>query len=201
MIVSRALSGLGSLPRPPTALALPGPLPLEVESPVKGIVMPVHGQGGQMAGLAGRASVPRTVHGLVDGGAPTVTCLAPLLPICGLGGPSCGLWTATGLVGCAHTLGVTVRGLDECAHVRLAVARPGVTGPGHTGPATGHVTALPTPQIVRGLESRVGSLGGVAGIAWRFWPPGIAATLGREWNLLLWLRAAPLLCSHPPCRT
>ena len=66
---------------------------------------------------------------------------------------------------------MTVCGLDECACVRLAVASPGVTGLGHTGPATGHVTvdtALPSPLTVRGLGSGVGGQGRVAGIAWRF---------------------------------
>ena len=56
------------------------------------------------------------------------------------------------------------RGLDECARIRLAVERPGVTGPGHTGSAPGLVTIDTSPQIIRGLESGVGGLGGVAGI-------------------------------------
>ena len=128
-----------------------------------------------MTGLASRA--------LVDRGAPAATCPAPFLPMSGLNGPGPGLRTATGPVRWA--LGVTVCGLAEWAHVRMAVARPCVTGPGHTGPATGHVTALPSPWIVCSLESGVGGLGGVAGIAWRFQPPGITVTLSQEWNLPL----------------
>ena len=132
-----------------------------------------------------RALVPRTVCGLVDRGAPAVTCLAPLLTVCGLGGPGRSLRTATGLVGCS-------RGLDECARIRLAVARPGVTSPSHTG----HVTVLPSLRIVRGLESGVVGLGGVAGITWGLWPPGVAATLGRGWILLLWLRGLLYYSAH-----
>ena len=168
MGIGCALAGWGSLPRPAPALALSGSLPLKVESPVKDIVVPVRGLGGCVAGLAVRSPVPRTVCGLVDRGTLAVTRLAPLLPPCGLGDPGRGLWTATGLVRCARVLGVTVRSLDKSARVCLAIKRPGVTGPGHTGPATGHVTALPFPWTVRGLESRVSGLGGVAGIAWRF---------------------------------
>ena len=59
-----------------------------------------------------RAPAPRTVRGLVDGGALAVTRPA-LLPVCGLVAPGRGLRTATRI--------------DECARDLLAVVRPGVT--------------------------------------------------------------------------
>ena len=185
MIVGHALAGLGSLPRPTPAHALHGPLPLEVESLVEGVVMPVCGLGGRVTSLTSCALVPRTFRGLVDEGALAVTCHTPLLPVSGLSGPGRGLQTATGPVGCARALEVTVRILDECTRVHLAVTRPGVTGLGHRGLTTshvtidtGHMTARPSPLIVCGLGSGVGGLGGVAGIAWRIRSPGMAATLG-----------------------
>ena len=126
---------------------------------------------------------------------------APLLPVCVLGGPGRGLWTAAGPVEFA-------RGVDDCSRVRLAVARPGVTSHGHTGPATGrviatsHGTVRPFPLTVRGLGKGVDSLGGVAWITQRqFLPPGIAATLGRGWNLPPQLWVAPFLGSRPLCQT
>ena len=71
---------------------------------------------------------------------------------------------------------MTIRGLDDCARVRLAVVRPGVTARGHTGPATGRVTVLPFLLTVHDHE---GGVGGVAGIARRqLLLPEIAATLG-----------------------
>ena len=120
--------------------------------------------GGSRGGSRGSRSrsTDRFVRGLIDGGAPTVTRLTPLLPVCGLGGPGRSLRPATGIIGCAHALGVTVRSLDESARVCLAVTRPSVTGPGHTGPATGHVTALPSLRTIRGLVSGVVGLGRVA---------------------------------------
>ena len=102
-----------------------------------------------------------------------VTCHAPLLLVCSLGGPGRDLQIATGPVGFARALRVTVRGHDNCIRIRLAVARPGVSGRGHTGLATGrvtvsgHVTAHPFLLTIRGLGKGVGSLGGVAGIAQR----------------------------------
>ena len=196
-LVASSVCAEHDLPRPVPTHALHGLLPLEV-SLLKGVVVPVRSLGGQVTGLASHTLVPQTVRGLMDKGALTVTCHAPLLPVSGLGGP--GLRTSTGPVGCARALGVTVCGLDECARVCLAVARSSVISLGHTGLITSHVTALPSPLIVRGLKSGVGSLGGVAGIAWRFQPPGIAAT-GRGWSLPTRWWAAPLLCPRLPCRT
>ena len=162
MIVGHALARLESLPGTVPALH---DLPREVKILVPGVFVPVRGLGGRVTGLASRALVPRTVRGLVDEGALALTRHAPLLPVCGLGGPGRGLWTVAGPVGFARTLGVTVRCLDDCASVRLAVTRPGVTG--HTGPATGRVTVRPFPLTVHGLGKEVGGLGGVAGIVQR----------------------------------
>ena len=83
---------------------------------------------------------------------------------------------------------MTVLGHDDCTRVCLAVARLGVTGHGHTGPATGrvtvavtvtgHVTARSFLLTVRGHRKGVGGLAGFARIAWRqLLPPGIVATL------------------------
>ena len=83
--------------------------PSEVEILLKGVVAPVRGLGGRMIGLASHALVPRTVRGLVDETTLAVTRHAPFLPVYGLGG--------SGLA-----LGVTIRGLNDCARVRLAVA-------------------------------------------------------------------------------
>ena len=106
------------------------------------------------------------------------------LPACGLGGPGRSLLPTTGPVGSTRSLGVTVRSLDECARVCLAVVRPGVTSLDHMGPTTGcvtvdagHVTARPFLLTVRGLGRGVAGLGRVAGITWRFRPPGIMATV------------------------
>ena len=71
------------------------------------------------------ALAPQIIRGLVDGGTLAVTS-HDLLPVCGLVGPGRGLRA--------------VLGVNECTHDLLAVARPGVTARGHTGPATGHVT-------------------------------------------------------------
>ena len=140
--------------------------------------------------------------GLVDEGAFAVTRHAPLLPVCCLGSPGHGLRTATSPVRFARVLGATVCGLNDCSRIRLAVARPGVTGCGHTGPATGHVTIRPFLLTVRGLGKGVGGLGGVAGIVQRqLLLPGIAETLGRGWSLPLRLQVAPFLDSHPLCWT
>ena len=74
--------------------------------------------------MACRAPAPRTVRGLVDGSALAVARPALLLPECGLVAPGRGLRTAPRVTECACALGVTARGLDECAHDLLAVARP-----------------------------------------------------------------------------
>ena len=111
------------------------------------------------------APAPRTVRGLVDGGV-----------------PGCSLRDATGIAECALTLGVTARGLDECARDLLAVARPGVTACNHTGPATSYVavTGLVTSPLlltVRGLGRGDGGLDGVTGIARKLMLlPAIAVT-------------------------
>ena len=102
MIVDNALAGLGSLPS--RAHALHGPLPLEVESLMEGVIVPVRGLKGHVTSLASRALVPRTVRGLVDTSALAVTCHTPLLPVSGLSSPGCGLRNATGPVGCSRTL-------------------------------------------------------------------------------------------------
>ena len=159
--------------------------------------MPVRGLGCRVTGPASDALVSRTVRGLVDDSTLAVTSHAPLLPVCSLGGSSNSLRIAAGAISFA-------RGLDDCACIRLAVARPAVTGRGHAGPATGHVattghvTARPFLLTISGLGEGVGGLGGVTGIAQRLLlPPGIAATLGRRWSLPLRLPVAPFLASHP----
>ena len=163
--------------------------------------MPALGLEGPVACHAGRASAPRTVRGLVDGGALAVTRPTLLLPVRGLVAPGRGLRAATGIVECTLALGVTVRGLDECARGLLAVARPSVTSRSHTGPATGRVTA-PLLLTVRGLGSGVGGLDGVSGIAWRLLLlPAIAVTLGCQWLPPLRLRVAPPLFPRPPSQT
>ena len=93
-----------------------------------------------MTGLASRALAPRTVRGHVDEGDLAVIRHAPPLTVCSLDAPGRGHLTATGTTECAGAVGVAVRGRDGCAHDRLAVARPGMTACGHTGPTTGHVT-------------------------------------------------------------
>ena len=77
-----------------------------------------------MTGLGRHALVPRTFRGRVYESALTVTCHAPLLPMCGLVAPGRGLLTAAVANGYTHTLGATAHGHDDCAHDRLAVARP-----------------------------------------------------------------------------
>ena len=155
-----------------------------------------------MTGLASRALAPWTVRSLVDESALAVTHHAPLLPVCGLCSTGHGLLATTGTVGCARTLEVTISSHNDCTRIRLAVARPGVTGRGHTGPATGCVTPCLCLLTVRDHGHGVGSLGGVTGITRRqLLPPGIASTLGRRWSLPLRLRVAPFLDSRPLCRT
>ena len=118
------------------------------------------------------------------------------LPMCG---PGRGLQTATGLAEFACALGVAVRGLDECVRALLAVARPGVTVCGHTGPVTGHVTVAShgigpfSPLTVRGRGRGAGVQGGVPWIAWScFCLPG---------SQQLWVESGACPCSggrlHP----
>ena len=131
-----------------------------------------------MTGLGRLALAPRTVR--VDESALTVTRYAPLLHVCGLVAPGRGLLTATVTNGYARALGVTTCDRTDCNRGRLAVARPGLTARSHTGPTTGHVTAL-LLLTVCGLGRAVGSLDGVAGIAQRLLLlPAITATLGRQ---------------------
>ena len=158
MIIGHAFARLASLLG--TAHTLHVHLPREVEILVKGNTVPVHGFGGCVTGLASRALAPRTVHPLMDESALAMARPAPLLPVCSLSGPGCGLLTATRIVGCARALGH-----DDCARIHLAVVRPGVTDRGHTGPAASLVTAVPFLLTVCSHERVVSGLGGVTGIA------------------------------------
>ena len=90
MIVGHAFARLGSLPGTAPAHALHVHLPREVKILMKGIAVPVRDLGGGVTGLASRALAPQTVLGHVDGSALAVTCPAPLLPMCDLGGPGRG---------------------------------------------------------------------------------------------------------------
>ena len=176
---------VGVLPRTAPTLALHGLLSCAIGSLVESVVVP-----GRVPGLASRALTPRTVRCTLAG-----TLHAPPLPVCGLGGPGRGLWTAISLVGFARALGVTICGLDECTCTLLAVTRPGVTVRSHTGPATGHCHF--SPLTVRGLGIGVGGLGGVAGIALRlFCLPG---------SQQLWVEGGACPCGggqlHPPAHT
>ena len=122
----------------------------------------LRGLGSRVTYRASRALVPRTVRGLVDEVALAEIRHAHLLPACGLRGSGHGLRPATGPVEFDRTLGVTVRGLDECARVRLAVTRPGMTSCSHTTgrvAVASHRTVHPFPLTVRGLGGGVGSLG------------------------------------------
>ena len=177
MIVDHTLARLAGLLG--TTPALHVYLLRKVEILVKGVAVPVHGLVGRVTSLTSRAVAPQTVRGRVDAGALAVTHHAPPLPVCGLDDPGRGLLTATGTVECASALRATVRGRDNCARDRLAVARPGVTAYGHTGPAAGLMTALPFLLTTCGHGRGVGGLDGVAGIARRLLLlPAIAATLG-----------------------
>ena len=132
MIVDHPLTRLAALPWTAPAHALSVYLLREVEILVKSVAVPV--LGGRMTGLASRTLAPRTVRGRVDESTLTMTRHAPPLPVCNLDTPCRGLLTATGTAECACALGATVRGCDDCAHDRLAVARPGVTAHGHMVP-------------------------------------------------------------------
>ena len=182
MAVSRGREGRETLPE-----TAPAPLaysPLGVGIPARSIAVPALGLGVTVTCRVGRVPTPRTVRGLVDGGALAVTRPALLLPAYGLVAPGRCLRAATGIAECARAFGVTARGLDECARDLLAVARPGVTARGHTGPATGHVTVAglvtaPLLLTVHGLGRGVGGLDGVTGTARRrLLLPAIVVTLG-----------------------
>ena len=147
MIVGHAFARFGSLPGTAPAHALHVHLPREVKILMKGIAVPVRDLGGGVTGLASRALAPQTVLSHVDGSALAVTCPAPLLTVCDLGGPGRGPLTATGTIGCAHALGVTVHGHDDCARVCLAVVRPGVTGRSHTVPLPVTFSLFPVVAI------------------------------------------------------
>ena len=86
VIVGHALARLERVLGTASAHALHGLLPREVEILVKGVAVPGHSLGGRVTGLASRALTPRTVCGLVDEGALTVTRHAPLLPMPGPSG-------------------------------------------------------------------------------------------------------------------
>ena len=208
MIADHPLARLAALPGTAPAHALPVHLPCVVKMIVKSVAVPALGLGGRVPGLVSCALAPRTIRSRVDESALTVTRHAPPLPVCGLNAPGHTLLNATGTVGCARAraLGATICRCNDCAHVRLAVVRPGVTTHGHTSPVTGHmnvaglVTAL--PLTARGLGRGVGGLDGVAGIMRRLLLfPAIAATLGRRWSPPLRLRVAPSLFPRPLSRT
>ena len=77
-----------------------------------GNVVPARGLVGRVPGLASRALDPWTVRGLVDVCALIGALHFPPLPMCGLGGPGRGLWTASWAVGFTHALGVTAHSLS-----------------------------------------------------------------------------------------
>ena len=115
MIVGHALEGGEPPPETAPARDLHAYLPLGVELLVKGITVPALGLKAIVLCLGSRTLAPRTVRGHVDGSALAMTRHDRLLPVCGLVAPGRGLLTATGTNGCAHSLGVTSRGLDDCA--------------------------------------------------------------------------------------
>ena len=135
--IARAFARLGALLRAAPTLALPEPLFHVVGSLGKGDVVPTHGLVGRVPGLASRSLAPRPISGLVDEGTLAGALDAPPLPAGGLGDPGLGLRIATGAVGFARALRVTVYGLDESARARLAAAGSGLIVCGHAGPATG----------------------------------------------------------------
>ena len=153
---------------------------------MKGVIVPVRCLVGRVLGLASRAFTPYSF-------AVSWTLCAPPLPACGLSGPGLGRRTATGAVGFARALDVTVSGFHKGARALLAITGPGVTVRGHTGPATGHEIGCFFPLIIHLRRIEVSGLGGVAGIALRLLlPPGIVATLGQGCSLpLQWGAVTP----------
>ena len=123
MAVSRGREGRETLPE--TAPAPFAYSHLGVGILARSIAVPALGLGVTVTCRVGRVPTPRTVRGLVDGGALAVTRPALLLPAYGLVAPGRCLRAATGIAECARAFGVTARGLDECARNLLAVARPG----------------------------------------------------------------------------
>ena len=99
----------------------------------------------------------------MDEGALAVARHAPPLPVCGLAAPGRGLLASTVNGECAHALGATVCGRDDCAHDRLAGARAGMTARGHTGPTTGHVTAVLFPLMLLVWEEELAAWTGSPG--------------------------------------
>ena len=167
--------------------------------------MPTLSLVGHVPGFTSRALAPRPIRGLVDECALAGARHAPPLPACGLGSPDHGVWTATGAVGFACALEVTVCGLDERACALWATAGSAVIVCDHaihaTGP-NGHGTGRFSPLTGPGHRREVGSQDGV--VRRLMVPPRIAATLGCGWSLLLQFWAAPslspsLLCRTSPC--
>ena len=115
VIVDHTLERGEAPPETASACALHAYLPLGVELPVKSIAVPAFGLEVLVLCLGSRALDPRTVRGHVDESTLAVTRHDHLLPVCGLVALSRCLLTATGSVECAHALGVTARGLDDCA--------------------------------------------------------------------------------------
>ena len=152
VIVDHPLTRLAALPGSASTHTLPVSLPREVEILVKSVAVPVLGLGGRVAGLASCTLTPRTVLGRVDEGALAVTRHAPPPRVCGLNAPDHSLLNA------ARTAEYAL------ARDRLVVARPSVTARGHTGPATGHVTALLFLLTARGPGRGVDSLDGSPGL-------------------------------------
>ena len=108
MIVGHAREGRETLPETAPALTLPAYLPLVVELLGKSVAVPALGLGGLVTGIGHPALAPRTVRGLVDESALTVTRHASLLPMCGLVAPGRGLLTATMTDEYARALGATI---------------------------------------------------------------------------------------------
>ena len=178
----------GSSGATPT-LALPGPVCHMQAGLGKGDVVPTRGLGGLVAGLASRS--------LTDECALAGARHAP--------GPS--LRTATGAVGFAPALGVTIRGLDESARALRAAAGSAVIVCDHEVPAIGpvticgHGTSRFSPRTGPGHVRGAGGQGGVARIVRRLMvSPRIMAILGCGWSLLLRLQTAPSLSTSCLCR-
>ena len=95
--------------------------------------------------------------------------------------------TGTSFIELARSLGVTVRGLDECDRVRLAVARLGITIRDHTGPADR------SRYRERSWWSHGDRMEAVVASRDR-------CDSGSGWSLPLQLRAVPSPGSRPVCR-